>query len=76
MNEPLKNQVRWPSLARDLAILQVPDSPTDIKSILSEYGLTKQELMDILHNPYFQQLFQGRLEGPDAFSSALGEAVP
>lgn len=62
MNAPLKNQVRWPSLARDLAILQVPDSPTDIKSILSEYGLTKQELVDILHNPYFQQLFQGSLE--------------
>lgn len=53
----LSSQTRWPSLARDLAVLTVPDSPLDLKSILRAYELTKDELATILQNPSFMKMF-------------------
>lgn len=53
----LSSQTRWPSLARDLAVLTVPDSPLDLKSILRAYELTKEELATILQNPSFMKMF-------------------
>lgn len=53
----LYSQTRWPSLARDLAVLTVPDSPLMLENILSAYNLTKEELATILQNPNFVRLF-------------------
>ena len=51
------SQTRWPSLARDLAVLTVPDSPLMLENILGAYNLTKEELATILQNPNFVRLF-------------------
>ena len=51
------SQTQWPSLARDLAVLTVPDSPLNLKAILKAYNLGKDELATILQNPNFVRLF-------------------
>lgn len=53
----LTTQYRWPSLARDLAILTVPDSPVDLKDVFATYDLTAEQLTEILQNPAFLRLF-------------------
>ena len=57
----LGTQFRWPALARDLAIMQTPDSPIDLTAIYQEYGLTPESLKAILLVPRFQLLFQQSL---------------
>lgn len=61
MNDIIGTQFRWPSLARDLAVMQTPDSPIDLSAIYREYGLTPESLKAILLVPHFQLLFQQSL---------------
>lgn len=54
----LTSQYRWPSLARDLAILSVPGSPVDLQDIFNTYDLDKASLTELLQNPTFVKLFE------------------
>lgn len=63
MANRLKAQEQWPSLARDLALLTIPDSPSkDLDNVRATYGLSKEELKTILAVPYFQKLFERSLD--------------
>lgn len=56
------DQNKWPSLAQDLAVMMVPDSPiTDFEQIYRAYDLTKEELTQILTIPKFQNLYEAAL---------------
>lgn len=58
MSEPTLAQFRWPSLARDLAVMLLPDSPlTDVAVVRTKYGVSEEELRTILTIPHFQELF-------------------
>ena len=53
------DQLRWPSLAQDLAVMMVPDSPfTDLQDIYDAYDITPEELKQIITVPKFQQLYE------------------
>ena len=55
--------LKWPSLARDLAVMTVPDSPIDdLDKVLTAYGLDREELAKLVLHPEFQPLFQKELE--------------
>lgn len=55
--------LKWPSLARDLAVMTVPDSPIDdLDKILTTYGIDREELAKLVLHPEFQPLFQKELE--------------
>lgn len=50
---------RWPSLAQDIALLAIPNSPiSSVDDICQAYGLTEEELQKMLAVPYFQQLLE------------------
>lgn len=52
------SQLKWPNLAQDLAIMSVPGSPIDnLDIIYSTYGISAQELKDIVKIPKFRELF-------------------
>lgn len=73
MNDTL-SQLRWPSLAQDLAVMTVPGSPiTSLDAIYKTYNITEDELRDILKVPYFQQLFKNSLETFKAQGSKAGQ---
>lgn len=56
-------QHRWASLAQDLAVMQVPDTPiTDFDMIYSTYDITEDELTKILVIPEFQHMYSNALE--------------
>ena len=41
--------LKWPSLARDLAVMTVPDSPLeDLDKVLTTYNLSREELAKLL----------------------------
>ena len=53
---------QWPSLAQDLAIMNVPGSPiTDFEQVYNSYNITEADLKQILQVPEFQQMFQQEL---------------
>ena len=55
---------RWPSLARDLAVMQTPGSPlTDFSEIYDTYRITEDELKKVIQIPEFQQMYRNELEG-------------
>lgn len=55
---------RWPSLARDLAVMQTPGSPlTDFGEIYDTYRITEDELKKVIQIPEFQQMYRNELEG-------------
>lgn len=63
MSNPLKEQMRWPALAHDIALLAIPNSPINgVLDVCKAYGLTEQELRTIASVPYFQQLLDGSLQ--------------
>lgn len=67
MSEPGLARFRWPSLARDLAVMLLPDSPlSDIGIVRTKYGITEDDLRLILTIPHFQGLFR---EAVDYFKS-------
>lgn len=56
------SQFRWPSLARDFAIMMVPGSPLqDISQICQTYNISEKELAEILQIPYVQELVKREL---------------
>lgn len=73
MANPLKAQGQWPSLAQDMALLTIPNSPVEgIDDVCATYNLTKDELKEILKVPYFQKLFERALADVQALGSSAG----
>lgn len=63
MSNPLKEHMRWPALAQDIALITIPNSPINgIDEVCSAYGITKSELREILAVPYFQQLLDNSIQ--------------
>lgn len=63
MSNPLKEHMRWPALAQDIALITIPNSPINgIDEVCSAYGITKSELREILTVPYFQQLLDNSMQ--------------
>lgn len=63
MSNPLKEQMRWPALAQDIALITIPNSPINgIQEVCDAYGITQPELRDILSVPYFQQLLEDSMQ--------------
>lgn len=66
-------EVRWPSLARDLAVMYAPDTPiTDLSVIYSTYGLDEPTLQSILTVPKFQSMFKKALDEMKAQGAKAG----
>lgn len=56
------SQLKWPTLAQDLAIMSVPGSPIeDLSIIYDTYGITEEELKAIIEVPKFRDLFKNCL---------------
>ena len=51
-------QTRWPSLARDLAILTLPYSPVSMEDIFRTYETDKDEIAQLLATPDFVKRFE------------------
>lgn len=67
------SQLKWPSLAQDLAVMMVPGSPvTDLSMIYRTYNLKEDELKGILQVPKFQAMFQDALAGFKAQGNKAG----
>ena len=63
MSNPLKEQMRWPALAQDIALITIPNSPINgLQEVCDAYGITQPELRDILSVPYFQQLLDSSMQ--------------
>lgn len=63
MSNPLKEHMRWPALAQDIALITIPNSPINgIQEVCDAYGITQPELRDILSVPYFQQLLDNSMQ--------------
>lgn len=64
---------RWPSLARDLAIMTAPDSPLrDLGAVLQSYNLTEDEFKGTLEIPEFRSMFAAELERVKAQGNRAG----
>lgn len=73
MSNPLKAQGQWPSLAQDMALLTIPNSPVQgVDDICATYSLTQTDLKEILGVPYFQKLFERALQDVQSLGSAAG----
>lgn len=73
MANPLKAQGQWPSLAQDMALLTIPNSPLQgVDDICATYNLTQADLKEILAVPYFQKLFERALQDVQALGSTAG----
>lgn len=73
MASPLKAQGQWPSLAQDMALLTIPNSPVEgIADVCATYRITKEELKAILNVPYFQKLFEQSLADVKSLGSRAG----
>ena len=56
------SQVRWPSLARDLAIMSAPDSPLqDIDQVAESYHISVDDIRKLLLLPEFQGMVKDEL---------------
>lgn len=73
MANPLKAQGQWPSLAQDMALLTIPNSPVQgVDDICATYNLTRSDLKEILTVPYFQKLFERALHDVQSLGSTAG----
>lgn len=73
MGDILRSQAEWPSLAQDLALLTIPNSPVHgLDDVCETYHIAKNELKEILQVPYFQKLFERALADVQALGSAAG----
>lgn len=53
------SQLRWPSMAQDLAILTAPgDASFDLAGFCQSYDITESDLDALIKIPEFQELFQ------------------
>lgn len=58
-----KKQWQWPALAWDVALATIPNSPINsIDELCNEYGITLQELKQILAVPHFQYLLDSSVQ--------------
>lgn len=74
MNAGALDNLNWASLARDLAVMTVPDSPiTDMDYIYDAYHVTKEELNKLILHPEFQQLFEKELQYCKSQGSRAGQ---
>ena len=65
--------LRWPSLAQDIAVMAAPGSPIDsLDHIYSSYGITEDELNELLKVPLFQKHFQSSVQEMQAQGSRAG----
>lgn len=66
-------QYRWASLAQDLAVMQVPDTPiTELDIIYNTYNISEKDLQKILIVPEFQDMYRNSLEQLRAKGSRAG----
>ena len=66
-------QYRWASLAQDLAVMQVPDTPiTELDTIYNTYNISEKDLQKILIVPEFQDMYRNSLEQLRAKGSRAG----
>lgn len=73
MSNPLKEHLRWPALAQDIALITIPNSPINgIQEVCDAYGITQPELRDILSVPYFQQLLDTSMQEVQKQGSKAG----
>lgn len=62
LGNPLKEHLRWPALAQDIALITIPNSPINgLGEVCAAYGITEPELRDIISVPYFQQLLDSSM---------------
>ncbi len=74
MSSGALDHLKWPSLARDLAVMTVPDSPLDdLDKVLEAYDISREELGKLVLHPEFQPLFQKELELCKAQGSRAGQ---
>lgn len=67
------SQLRWPSMAQDLAIMGAPGEATiDIDGFCRSYGLTEAELNALLTVPEFQELLRHAVEQVHAQGDKAG----
>lgn len=67
------SQLRWPAMAQDLAIMAAPGEATmDIAGFCASYGLTEDELKNLLKIPEFQSQFRHALEQVSAQGDKAG----
>lgn len=67
------SEPRWPSLARDLAVMYAPDTPiTDLSVIYSTYGIDEATLASILTVPKFQSMYRKALDEMKAQGAKAG----
>lgn len=68
------DHLQWPSLARDLAVMTVPDSPlTDMDYIYDTYHVTQDELNRLILHPEFQPLLEKELQYCKSQGSRAGQ---
>lgn len=69
----LKAKDQWPSIAQDMALLTIPNSPVEgIEDICQTYGISKADLKEMLAVPYFQKLFEKSLSEVQSLGNAAG----
>lgn len=55
-------QLKFPSIAQDLAIMSMPDSPIEnLDAVCRAHQITRDELSEIIKIPKFQELFANSL---------------
>lgn len=63
MSADVMQTLRWASLARDVAVLMLPDAPVkELDTVLRAYHLTKKDFEFILKAPSFQDLLKSELD--------------
>lgn len=74
MADILRSQSQWPSLAQDIALLSIPNSPVvgGIEGICHSYHLTRAELKEILAVPFFQHLLDVSMQEVQKQGSKAG----
>lgn len=72
--QSILSQLRWPSLAQDLAVMTVPGSPIDDLSVIyNSYHITEDDLQQIIKIPKFQELFRRSLADFQAQGTKAGQ---
>lgn len=67
------SQLRWPSMAQDLAILSAPgDASFDIAVFCRSYGITEVELDSLIKIPEFQDLLSHAVQQVQAQGDKAG----
>ena len=74
MSDILRTRAYWPSLAQDMALISVPNSPIQggMDAVLTAYKLTKDEMRDILAIPHFQHLLDASMQEVQKQGSKAG----